>query len=245
MLWIYLIIILIVVIWGGVTRWKFVNKNKQYFKDNYTINNVFDMVYVINLDKQPENLKDMDNKLKQNNIKYQRFKAIDGHKVIDQYNLPEDAFTYELPGVLGCLLSHRTVMEDALENDYNKILILEDDCIFKKDFKRHFNNQYNSIIQFDPNWKVLYFGTSQQYGWPDDIKYYKDFYIPKKGYSTFAYGLDKSIIKEEISKQEAIALYDEKNKKKNFSACLNFLVSHGVPSLKNKEKTKTREEGQR
>ena len=71
MIWIFLIVVLIIVIWGSVTRWKFIDKTKQYFITKHTINNVFDKVYVINLDDQPENLKKMAKKLKKYNKRNQ------------------------------------------------------------------------------------------------------------------------------------------------------------------------------
>ena len=138
MIWIFLIIVLIIVIWGSITHWKFINKTKQYFNPKHTINNVFDKVYIINLDDQPENLKNMDNQLKKYNIKYSRFKAIVGQDVFDTYKPSKDSWNYEHPGALGCLLSHKGIIEDAVKNNYNKILILEDDCLFRKDFNEFF-----------------------------------------------------------------------------------------------------------
>ena len=204
MLWIYLIVILIIVIWGGVTNWKFISNGRQYYNSKYTINNVFDKVYVINLDSQPENLKNIDKQLKKYNIKYSRFKAINGKDVFDQYNLSKDSWNNDHPGALGCLLSHKTIIKDALDNNYNKILILEDDCLLHKNFNNIFNQKYESLINYHPEWKILYFGNSHQYGWPFSIKYYDNFYFTKEGYSTFAYGLDKSMFEDLLKSLENI-----------------------------------------
>jgi len=204
MIWLFLIITLIIVIWGSITHWKFINNNKQYFNSKHTINNVFDKVYVINLDDQPENLKNMDDQLKKYNIKYSRFKAIVGQDVFDTYKPSEGSWNYEHPGALGCSLSHKGVIEDAVRNNYNKILILEDDCLFRKDFNKFFNKKYQSVINHFPDWKILYFGNSQYLGWPENIKYYDDFYLTKMGHSTFAYGLDKSVFKELLDLLENI-----------------------------------------
>ena len=196
MLWITLIIILIIVIWGGITNWKFINKNIQYFSNKHTINNVFNKVYVINLDREPKKLSIINNQLKKYDIKYSRFKAIDGKNVIDNYDLPEHSWNFENPGALGCLLSHREVIKDALLQNYDRILVLEDDCLFTHDFTNHFNTKYNSILEFNPNWKLLYFGCSHQFGWPNEIEYHENFYLPKEGYATFAIGIDKTIMKD-------------------------------------------------
>ena len=39
---------------------------------------------------------------------------------------------------LGCLLSHVTAIQDAIDNNYEKILILEDDNYYHKNFKIYF-----------------------------------------------------------------------------------------------------------
>jgi len=202
MIWIYLIVVLIIVIWGSITNWKFISKSRQYYKSKHTINNVFDMVYVINLDNQPENLEKIDKQLKKYNIKYSRFKAVVGQDVFDTYKPSEDSWNNGHPGALGCLLSHKSIIKDALDNNYNKILILEDDCLLRKDFNDIFDHKYGSLINYFPDWKILYFGNSHQWGWPFSIKYYDNFYITKGGYATFAYGLDKSIFKDLLKSLE-------------------------------------------
>ena len=47
-----------------------------------------------------------------------------------------------------------------LEN-LSKILILEDDLFFLKDFNNHFNNSYEQLLTVDKEWRVLYFGGTK------------------------------------------------------------------------------------
>ena len=72
------------------------SKQSENFTNFYTINNVVDKLYVINLDSQKERLKTVSKKLNNLNIKFQRYSAINGRKI---YKLYKDKTTLE-PGTL-------------------------------------------------------------------------------------------------------------------------------------------------
>lgn len=57
-------------------------------------------------------------------------------------------------GMLGCSLSHRMVYEDIIKNNYEKVLVLEDDVIIEN---FSFPNFKNAISELPDNWELLYF----------------------------------------------------------------------------------------
>jgi GR25 family glycosyltransferase involved in LPS biosynthesis len=147
---------------------------------------VVDHVYVINLDNDKDKLKIVSRKLKKLNIKFTRFPAINGKKIAHKYK------TKLLSGQLGCLLSHTEIISDAIKNNYKKILVLEDDVIFDKQFIRKFNTKYSHVPK---NYDLLYLGCSQTRGhniW-EKMDIYNHYYIPKQSNGTFAMIINKSI----------------------------------------------------
>lgn len=58
-------------------------------------------------------------------------------------------------GEIGCFLSHTTLFEMAKENNWDKLLILEDDARFEIDFERKFSE---AIKEVPDDWDMLYLG---------------------------------------------------------------------------------------
>ena len=64
---------------------------------------------------------------------------------------------YLKPGQYGNLDSFRRIFEDVIKNNYNTVLVLEDDCQFIDDFKKIFNT-YNNLPK---NWDLVYLGVHE------------------------------------------------------------------------------------
>ena len=169
----------------------YIIENKiENFENIYTINNVVDKVYVINLDKDIERMKNITFNLKKHNIDFTRVPAVYGREIYNNYN------TTLSPGTLGCLLSNKNIIIDAKKNNYNKILVCEDDIILDKQFEKKFHIKYKYFMSKVKNYDLLYLGCSQTTNsnkiW-NEMKVFKHFYIPKKSNGTFALIIDKSI----------------------------------------------------
>lgn len=199
---------------NGIWKWS-TNKNKMiqtvknYFSERQEdekiielidINKYFDQIYVLNLDRQPEKFEKIKKKLDDLGIKFTRFSGVDGNsdEILSEWNEVKKTFEFK-PGLgllenqyaYGCLLSHKKIIEDAKKNKYNKILVLEDDVLFHKNFL----NEIQKLKKIPKTWKLLYFGTSQ-YDW-NVVKFFsEDFYYSNKSLGTFAYGIDSSIYDE-------------------------------------------------
>jgi GR25 family glycosyltransferase involved in LPS biosynthesis len=125
----------------------------------YTLDSYFDKIYYINLKKDVGKNEGILKQFREFNIT--NFKRIEGtvlEVVPDRYywrNFNEHLLSEKyILGSLGCRNSHLRIMEDALNNDYSKILIFEDDAVFTQDPNKILNNNVNNL----GNWDMVYFG---------------------------------------------------------------------------------------
>lgn len=97
------------------------------------MNELFDTIYVINLESNVDRLKSFDSMMKKFNWNYQRHLAIDGKKITENLNRLKEKYIRKFsllsPGEIGCLLSHVLLWEEVANNPSKKrILIFEDDA---------------------------------------------------------------------------------------------------------------------
>lgn len=119
------------------------------------IDEYFDKVYVLNLNRRPERMDTIDRRMKFCNIEYEKFGATDGgvmHKVWKSLDNP----FFKNPNYLGCAISHLSIYNDAIEKGYNKILIIEDDSRIKMNANKVFEEAIK-LVPEDWN-ELLYLG---------------------------------------------------------------------------------------
>jgi glycosyl transferase family 25 len=119
------------------------------------LNRVCDKVYVINLEKDKERLKEFNKCMEKNSIKYERFNAVDGKKVQRSDKLSDYCNTFCPDGMKGCALSHVAIWESMIENDYKNVMVFEDDAIIEADFDRKFQDVWNHLPK---DYDIVYFG---------------------------------------------------------------------------------------
>lgn len=106
--------------------------------------------YYINLEKRTDRKQYVENELNKMGIKAERFNAIKlSH------------------GALGCSMSHLKCIENAKENGWDHVLVVEDDIKFLD--KDLFTKQLNKFLKFNKNWDVILFAGNNhkpyiQYG---------------------------------------------------------------------------------
>lgn len=88
-------------------------------------------------------------------------------------------------GQWGCLYSHIKILEDAIKQNYESILILEDDIILTRDIENKID-KLNEFININSNWNIIYLGASQ-HNWDNINLKGKDYYLANKSTGTFAY----------------------------------------------------------
>ena len=112
------------------------------------LNQYFDKIYCVNLDKRTDRWGECLNEFKKHNMTVDRFSAVDGSmETINRQTRLND-------GEIGVILSNIKILEDAIKNEYESILILEDDIIFDdslSDIKSYFDS-------LPDDWNMLYFG---------------------------------------------------------------------------------------
>jgi hypothetical protein len=121
------------------------------------VNQVVDKVYLINLDRDTERLKKMTEQLTKLNIEFTRFPAVLGSEVKTSSHLTELCLKYCTDGIKGCALSHKTIWEDMITNNYEHVLVLEDDAIFADDFEHMFKTGWDQVPK---DFDVWYLGCN-------------------------------------------------------------------------------------
>lgn len=157
---------------------------------NY-INEYFDHIYCINLDRRYDRWVKIVEKFKFLNIHVKRVSAVDGSKldrsIREQYKMIS-------AGALGCILSHYKIIQHAKKCNYRRILILEDDILFIENFHKHFIDMMKSIN----DWCLLYLGCSQHV-WQNIEFYNENNYYSKRCDGTFAYSIDCSVFDDVLN----------------------------------------------
>lgn len=118
------------------------------------MNNYFDKVYVLSLRKETERRNKINERLKSINLEFEFFDAYDGSIMKNVWeNLNNQFIT--TPNYLACQLSHISIYNDAIFNNYQRILILEDDAVPKKDINELFEKIKPQIPEY---YDLLYLG---------------------------------------------------------------------------------------
>jgi glycosyltransferase involved in cell wall biosynthesis len=186
---------------------------EKYFHD------WFDQIYVINLQKNESSLNKMKlklNRITAKKVKICRFKlAKDLDYLQDLFNtVKKQPITTSLEkrenkkiiasiGEIGCSESHLYCLKDAHKNGYKKIMILEDDVYFDKQFLIKFKEYTENIPDV---WQFMMLGASQWSWWGNSPFINKNYYYPTRASSgTFAIGIDLNSIPNVIN---SISRYD-------------------------------------
>jgi len=155
------------------------------------INDFVDKIYCINLDRRTDRWDLMVDEFKRFDIESYRFSAIDG------MTIPEEELKINHPdlgkqnqGAQGALRSHRSVLKDAIDNDYDRICVFEDDIIFCSDFKERFD-YYSNVVP--KNWDIMYLGC-HFHGCPEPKMVKTYVYKSYKNFGAFAFILNKKMI---------------------------------------------------
>ena len=175
--------------------------NKKFLKEKFTsnfINEIVDKIYIINMDKDKSRMNVLDKKMKKLGLEYQRIPGVDGKKIYPKYKNK----TTLRPGQLGCLLSHLHILEDAIKNKYDNILVLEDDILFHNNFHHEFKKKYNKLVKNEKKYDIIYLGCSQSLGGPghwNKTRMKDEYYENMKSDGTFAMLINKNIFNDIIN----------------------------------------------
>ncbi len=158
---------------------------------------MIDQIYIINLDEAVDRRRRIEMQLTKLNVKnYTFFKAIrPSMDILNNYpNFSKDSPENIRRNELGCLLSHIGVMKDALHNNYETIIIFEDDVVvLDVDF---IEKTKASIISLKNNFDVLLLGANHKR--PAKRKILDGIYECTTSNSAFAYCIQRKTMKRFI-----------------------------------------------
>ena len=120
---------------------------------NQSINEYFDNIYCINLDRRPDRWDEIKSEIDKNGLIVERVLGVDGNP----NNIEKNPGVLE--GDVGCTLSHYNIILDAKKRGLEKVLVLEDDAIFIDDLNVKFEE---FIKQLPDDWDMVYFGGNHQ-----------------------------------------------------------------------------------
>lgn len=115
------------------------------------LNEIFDRIYCINLDSRTDRWERSTEIFNNMNLEVTRHSANDGsaHNSESRVNR----------GEVGCLWSHREILQQAEDENLGPILILEDDIEFVRGFDHLFEKYWERTPQ---DWDMLYLGANNQ-----------------------------------------------------------------------------------
>lgn len=183
-------------------------RNSSTSDDNqYTLQNFFDRIYVINLNRRPDRELLMMQKMRDRNLDYERITAYDGANLFNCRKTMSK-------GAWGYLLTWKNILEKAIKENINSFISFDDDIIFHRDFDTQIQNvlrwisksrqKNDNFSHGGTNWKVICLGASQhvQIEEPTDF-----FYHPELTDGSFAVAIHSSIFKELLEKVEKVLSY--------------------------------------
>jgi len=172
-----------------------------------------DKIYVINLEHRKDRKKEIMEELSKMKVddlgKVEIFRGIvPNEEILNKWNpnfvkpLPDWTKKQNLNekkyriGALGCLLSHFTIIQKAYANDYDNILIFEDDALFKKKDKslpeilKKYDIFFDKIVK---EYGIFYLGgNNSEFGMRKIID---NIYLTYGTYTTSSYIISKDCMK--------------------------------------------------
>lgn len=112
-----------------------------------TLNNYFEKIYCINLERRLDRWEECLKEFEKNNLTVERYDAADGNNFDSLNNLTS--------GQVATVYSHMGLIQKAKDENLDNILILEDDVEFHQDMNLLFDKWYSEI---PGDWDIIMFG---------------------------------------------------------------------------------------
>jgi len=145
---------------------RYSNKLSSIFKEEkigYYLNKLFGPAYIKNLKTSVERRDFIVNECNSVDLEYKIIESVNGTEHCNEsYIIEHGPYTIEYPasaGFLGALLTTQNILSSAISEQLDRIMILDDDCIFShtnKMNKHFFANLENNLPK---NWDVIILGS--------------------------------------------------------------------------------------
>ena len=129
----------------------------------HPLENFFDQIYVINLDRRPDRWTQIQSRLKRIGLEdFKRIEAVDGSKPPYYQSwqgltrLWKGRHKLYTPQAYGYLLSMYRIFKDAVDHKYDSILILDDDVLFRSDWSvSHYQKLVEKVFRKNGKFYIL------------------------------------------------------------------------------------------
>lgn len=158
-----------------------------------------DCIYVINLDSRPEKWQRVNELLRANGLKANRFSGVKGWELTIEAR-SELCGPYPIrlsAGEFGCLLSHLSVIKDAYERGFNCIWVCEDDIDILRKVSR-LPKLLRRLARIDKNWDVFYTDIDTKNAEGVRVPSVDADFRPDFHYKAPRYYLERSLVDSEI-----------------------------------------------
>lgn len=123
--------------------------------------NYIDNIYVINMDKSTDRLKNMERNVPIMGKPFTRISAIVGKELSNedlQQSTSDSCQLFCTSSMIGCYLSHKKTWETMVVNNDKYALIMEDDCELIDTFQQDLKMVLDELILTDPEFDFIYLG---------------------------------------------------------------------------------------
>lgn len=131
----------------------------------WTYTSYFDQSYYINLDRRQDRQQHMQHQLQRFGLASARVPAVDGKQVTwkPEYGVLSN---YWNTGAFAYCLSYRVAIIDAMKNGYDKVLIMDDDCVLQDNLWEVLDKAYKDLPE---EWHMLYLGANHGHPQPVSV----------------------------------------------------------------------------
>lgn len=150
---------------------------------------LFDKTYCINLERRQDRWEEcVEEFTKHNLFPIERFLATDGKTL----NMPQFPLK---PGEIGLINTIVRLLQQAIKDNYDSVLILEDDVVFTPEI----NTIYEDFKYVPENWDMIYFGGNHNFHnkghFPQPIQINEKIIKLQHTYTTHSIGIKKHMFK--------------------------------------------------
>lgn len=140
------------------------------------LNDIFERVVVINLDRRPDRLAEFDEQAKSIGLEYERHAAFDAEGKLNNFGLP-------LRPSDACMKSHSDVINKAHNDGVKSLLVFEDDSNFVDNFIEKCEQAWREVPD---DWDLFYGGL-----WLHSSQKFSDHLVkPTNSWSAHCYGIN-------------------------------------------------------
>lgn len=157
----------------------------------------FDKIYCINLPSRKDRWQNC-------LIQFDKYKILNNLEKVDGIIYNNPYFNRKQNAHLGCWFSHYNVLKNVQKLNYNKILILEDDFVFKVQPEEMNLKLTSCINELPQNWDLFYLGAYfvKGYDYEAKVNYSNNLYKANTAFCTHSICYSKSGIDKMISAME-------------------------------------------